>query len=419
MDAFYTIPTLDISKDTSRQTIVDFEKGLYLGHPTTVLLEDGKTIIIVYPKNHGNGQIVLKKSTDGGLTWSERFPVPDSWSTSLEVPTIYRTVDKDGKKRLIMFSGLYPIRMSVSEDNGETWSELEKIGDYGGIVAMGDIEPVGNGRYIALFHDDGRFIHGGTDTLMEIWRASSGADARTKAIYRKMFFGGKRLGPPMPNWIKTLEKPGDVWEKIHTSPRGKSWKDGHLEVYLVESQDGGLTWSEPRMICSHTGGAKLCEPTIIRSPDGKQLCVIMREESRKFNSFMITSNDEGKTWSGPVELPAALSGDRHTSKYLNDGRLFISFRDMTRETPTKGDWVGWIGTYDDIINGREGQYRIRLMKNYKSPNGGKWDCAYPGVEVLPDGTVVTATYGHFTEGEEAYIACVRFHPNELEGMEKL
>jgi hypothetical protein len=59
------------------------------------------------------------------------------------------------------------------------------------------------------------------------------------------------------------------------------------------------------------------------------------------------------------------------------------------------------------------------MKNYRSPNGGKWDCAYPGVEVLPDGTVVTTTYGHFTEGEEAYIVCVRFHPDELAGMDTL
>ena len=55
------------------------------------------------------------------------------------MPTIHRVVDQQGVKRLILFSGLYPIRMAVSENNGITWSQLEAIGDFGGIVAMGDV----------------------------------------------------------------------------------------------------------------------------------------------------------------------------------------------------------------------------------------------------------------------------------------
>ena len=70
---------------------------------------------------------------------------------------------------------------------------------------------------------------------------------------------------------------------------------------------------------------------------------------------------------------------------------------MTHESPTKGDWVAWVGTYDDIVAGREGQYRVRLMDNTKGA-----DCAYPGVEVLPDGTFVLTTYGHWTQGEQPY-----------------
>ncbi|MED5454211.1 MAG: exo-alpha-sialidase, partial [Verrucomicrobiota bacterium] len=44
----YSIPTIDLSKQTFRQVVVDKEKGQYLGHPTTVLLEDNKTMLIVY-----------------------------------------------------------------------------------------------------------------------------------------------------------------------------------------------------------------------------------------------------------------------------------------------------------------------------------------------------------------------------------
>ena len=84
---------LDLNGDSQRQIVVDREQGQYLGHPTTVLLEDGKTMLCVYPKGHGRGAIVYKRSTDGGLTWSKRLPTPESWATSKEVPTLHRVVD--------------------------------------------------------------------------------------------------------------------------------------------------------------------------------------------------------------------------------------------------------------------------------------------------------------------------------------
>jgi hypothetical protein len=343
----YTVPLIDLASQRERQTVVDREKGQYLGHPTTVLLEDGRTMIIVYPKGHGQGAIVMKRSTDGGISWSDRLPTPANWATSLETPTIHRVVDPQGRKRLILFSGLYPIRMARSQDDGRTWTPLEPIGDFGGIVAMSSVELLKNGDYMALFHDDGRFLRG----------------------------------------------------------EGKVTK---FRVYKTISHDGGLTWEPPEVIAEHPD-AHLCEPGLIRSPDGKQIAVLLRENSRKFNSFVIFSDDEGRTWTAPRELPGSLTGDRHVGKYAPDGRLFISFRDMTRVSPTKGDWVGWVGTYDDIVAGREGRYRVRLMDNTKGV-----DCAYPGVEVLPEGTFVVTTYGHWTEGEPAYVVSVRFKLSELD-----
>jgi len=365
-ESTHTYPqTIDLNDQLFRQVVVDHESGQYLGHPTTCLLEDGKTILCVYPKGHGRGAIIYKRSTDGGLTWSDRLPTPESWSTSKEVPTLHRVIGPDGKKRIIMWSGLYPARLAITEDDGASWSELSKVGDWGGIVVMGFVEELknGNGKYLAMFHDDGRFFQGGE---------------------------------------------GRSYGEVPTGNR-----TGVFTLYQTFSHDGGLTWSYPESVFA-SSEVHLCEPGCIRSPDGKTLAVLLRENARGKNSHVIFSKDEGKTWSDPRELPLALTGDRHTGKYAPDGRLFISFRcrspkQSVADRPYEGDWVGWVGTWDDLVNGRDGQYFVRLKDNTKS-----YDTTYPGVEVLQDGTFVTTTYGHWSEGEEPYILSVRFKLEELD-----
>ncbi len=42
------------------------------------------------------------------------------------------------------------------------------------------------------------------------------------------------------------------------------------------------------------------------------------------------------------------------------------------------------------------------------------DLCEPGLELLPDGTFVATTYGHWTEDEEPWILSVRFRIEELD-----
>lgn len=385
---YFNIPIIDLDSETDRQVVVDKEEGQYLGHPTTVLLDDNLTILCVYPKGHGQGGVVYKKSYDAGLTWTERLPTPESWLSSREVPTLFKVEDAKGRKRIIMFSGLYPARMAITEDDGVTWSEIDSIGDWGGIVVMAAMAELktGKGYYMTFFHDDMRFI-------TKDGQSRYAAD-REQQEYRE------------------------------------------FTMYKSTSKDGGISWEYPEVILK-SRDMHLCEPGIIRSPDGKQLAMLLRENSRQTNSQIIFSNDEGRTWTDPKPLPNVLTGDRHVPFYSPDGRLVISFRDrspasyysellakakeigetnysdLAQKTglgsPTEGDWIAWVGNYEDLVNGEEGQYRIRLKDN---KNG--WDTSYPGVVVLPDGTFVMTTYGYWDKGEQPYILSVRFNLDEID-----
>jgi len=338
----YTIPTIDLAREPGRQVIVERIPGQYLGHPTTLLMPDGKTIFVTYPLGHGGPAAVLKKSTDGGLTWSERLPVPENWATATNCPCIHRLVDPDGVARLFVFEGNGAMRQSVSLDEGATWTPFEPNGLHC-VVAPITIVPVAGNRLLMHYH--------------------RGAGDRDRS-------------------------PLTIWQSV--------------------SDDGGLTWGAERQVAEFPG-ADPCEPAIIRSPDGRQLASIMRENRRRYNSLIIFSDDEGETWSDPVETPAGLTGDRHMARYAPDGRLVMCFRDTTHESPTRGDFVAWVGTYEDLVHGREGQYRARLIESPK-----KFDLGYPGLELLPDGTFVATTYAVLNEGEKHSVVSVRVTMDDID-----
>jgi hypothetical protein len=223
---------------------------------------------------------------------------------------------------------------------------------------------------------------------------------------------GKTWTPLAPNGLRCTVAPNTsiplsggrylvLYAREHAGPK-------NIKIWQSITSDGGLTWEPERVVCEVKGAAP-DEPGTILSPDGSQILALMRENARTCNSLYMVSDDEGETWSKPRELSASLTGDRHMPRYAPDGRLVVTFRDTTHVSPTKGDWVAWVGTYDDIIKVREGQYRVRLMKNHRDG-----DCAYPGLELLPDGTFVATTYGHWIPGESPYIVSVRFKISELD-----
>ena len=340
----FSIPVVDISQETQRHVIVaQGTAESYKGHPTTLLMPDGKTIYCVYPLGHGGPSAVLRRSDDGGLSWTGPLPVPENWKTATNCPALYRFVGPDGVERLFVFEGLGKMRQAMSVDGGKTWTPFEE---------------------------------NGLETTMPF-------TAILEISQNRLLGGWSREGPTL----------------------------------LSISEDGGLTWGPERLLLKSGGRfpeSKPCEPAFVRSPDGKEIACVLRVSSNlKWRSLAMFSVDEGESWTRPVELDRALTGNRHQPRYAPDGRLVIAFRDRTAQSPTWGHFVAWVGTYQDLRNCRAGQYRIKLLHSYdqKKPH----DCGYPGVELLPDGTLVATTYIKYRPGpEQQSVVSVRFKLNEMD-----
>ena len=357
------IQTVDISGDTSRQEVIaEGTPEVYQGHPYSVLMPDGKTIFLVWCINHGGCAGPMAKSTDGGKTWTRIDELmPPGYCRHINCPSIYRLVSAEGKEYLWVFTAQPLMPRIVSADGGKSWKEEKPLG-FPNVMAFSSIIEKHPGRqdgqYIGFFHQ----------------RIS--AEGK---VYNQE--------PPV--------------------------KGARLRVVSCETKDAGFTWSEPVVIADVVGKA-VCEPFAFRSPDKKEICCLLRENTHKGNSMVIFSNDDGKTWSKPVETSWSLTGDRHIGTYTRDGRLVIAFRDQAIGSKTRGHFVAWVGTYDDIKNGRPGDCRIKLLH---SNAGG--DCGYPGVHLLDDGSVLALTYIKYRPGKAKHsVVSTRFTMKEIDGLKQ-
>ncbi len=281
--------------------------------------------------------------------------------------------------------------MKRSDDAGRTWSDpLPVPSDWASYKNCPSLHRLVDSRGVARL-----VVFALDDSSRSFVRSMSEDSGRTWSPMAPAGFRG--VVPPLA--VLTVE--GGRKLRTWTHEGGKI-----QNVLQCDSTDGGLTWgpqTEPidkRLFPESFP----CEPEVIRSPDGRQLLMLMRENNRRYNSLWSVSNDEGRTWSRPAELPAALTGDRHTAAFAPDGRLLVMFRDR-RPVPKseanheKGGWpvwgsertTIWVGRYDDIPLGREGHYLLRVL-GY----GG-----YGKLQRMPDGSMLGITYCRYPYGGPA------------------
>lgn len=339
------LPWVDLSGENGRQMVISAGTNeLYNGHPTTVMLDDNRTILCTWTSGHGGVAEFIAESKDAGLSWETR-KTPADWKTMQNCPSIYKLTDKQGKERLFVFCGDPLMGQSYSEDNGKSWSPVRSL-NKPCVMAFASIVKLKNGDYLGLYH-----------------RGANDEDR-----------------PPL-----------TLWQSV--------------------SHDGGLTWDESVPAGKMEGRAP-CEPCVFRVPGADRLVCIARENNRVGCSLMMFSDDEGAHWTPLQETPWGLTGDRHAIKFTPDGRMLAVFRDMAPGSPTKGHFVAWVGNYKDLREGTSGQYKIKLLHSYAGS-----DCGYPGLEILPDGTILAFTYIKIKPGTAQHsLVLVRFKLEETDRM---
>jgi quercetin dioxygenase-like cupin family protein len=163
------IPTVDVSGEPARQVIISpGTPDEYQGHPTTLLMPDHETMFCVYPLGHGGPGVVLRRSSDAGLTWSAPLPVPDNWATANNCPAIFRFVGPDSIERLFVYEGNGDMRQAMSLDQGQSWTPLEPNG-LKTIMRYFEIEPGGQSSFDRHEHDHGVYILKGRAKVLIGW----------------------------------------------------------------------------------------------------------------------------------------------------------------------------------------------------------------------------------------------------------
>ena len=336
------LPIVDLTQDTSRQTVIAMgTPDTYQGHPTTLLTPDGKTLFCVWTIKHGGGCGPAARSDDGGRTWTRIDDLlPAQYKFHRNCPTLQTVPRPDG-------SGVNFCVFSANCQPG-----------------------TGGGLGIMMSCDNGKS-----------WWVTPPAPHLSS-------------GMPPTGLVPLKDGSSALFGQVRKNPKVKTDRPADDQaVWMSITKDGGFTWGAPRIVAA-AKNKNLCEPFALRSPDGSEIGLLIRENRHTARSMMCFSRDEGKTWTAPEDTCWGLTGDRHEGVQLPDGRWVVAFRDRALGSSTYGQYVAWVGSYDDLRNGRPGQYRIHLMKSWSGTQYGGWkgDTGYSGVELLPDGTILCTTY---------------------------
>lgn len=365
--------------------VVARDPEAYLDSPSAVQsVTNHNDWYTAYIKRDSLSHIIVAKSSDDGVTWRDvaAYKSPESLDEyhSISMFSLGKTYFKTARNKrkllaknsLVMFAGGVPLYSSRTVDHEYGFYELSPAMDFGAYRVTG-LTQLKDGRVMALFHDDGRFVYADKDDV-----------------------------------------------KLRKSI-----------IYKVYSSDGGKTWTNPEIALRHNVHG-LYDAAIFRSPRKRDKELVMITSERGTSEVYISfSTDEGESWTYPHRLPDMICGDRFGVAVVKK-ELYIVYRDLSRVltdgtvNPYFGDIVLWTGDMKELLGGNDYGMKMRIADNFPADEDDEidhddikyYDCGYASVLPMHEHRLSIVAYGHWERGHMPYVKNFILDTKELKRIKR-
>lgn len=322
--------------------------------PRLLRLPGGDIVAALYNDvEHGMtmGDVDLWASADGGRSWTRRGTISDHGENPAWVRMNHALGLAADGSLVALVSGwserrgppILPLQVCVSRDQGRTWQRaLCEVPEIAALVPHGDIVRSPDGTLTASLYGRVPAVEGRA-AGHRVFTARSRDDGRTWGDLRPLVDGGGEtslMRLRSGRWLAAVRRDGDTRERLLASSTAS--------VTLHASADG-LDWKEAELPVTLPGQHPA---SLLELRDGRILLAYGSRITGLYGVCARMSDDGGATWSRPrvlVGVPGPLDGGYPSTVELDDGALVTAYyagpraRGKDRELSPRG--VPWHQRY--------------------------------------------------------------------------
>lgn len=281
----------------------------YCAHPHLTVAPDGtwllvfnrvpRRAVILHPPQDPDYRNVLMRSNDEGRSWSAPSAVPDYGWAGVECAGL--TALRSGRILLNQWRFEW-LPLAVADARGRMDVDRpDKL--MAGLAASPELDVFVPDGGIEAPERAFPWARGGGGTVVHISDDGGASFSATAHIDTAPFSGGYGMRG-------AVELPdGDILLPLSDVPHYK-------RVFIVRSQDGGMSWSAPRLV-AEAPGQEFEEPAPLLLASGRVLMLLRDNGSRILHG--VWSDDGGRSWTPP--RPTGIAAYPAHLVALPDGRV--------------------------------------------------------------------------------------------------